>query len=65
MIGPFRKKSVATRIGEAFGRRSPHPGTAVRSGLVALGTVVGVAAVSAVASAVRERRQEGGQGDQA
>ncbi|ANC31924.1 hypothetical protein [Isoptericola dokdonensis] len=65
MIGPFRKKTVATRIGEAFGRRPRHPGTAVRSGLVALGTAAGVVAASAAASAIRERRQEGDQGDQA
>ncbi|GAA1728567.1 hypothetical protein GCM10009809_25180 [Isoptericola hypogeus] len=65
MIKLFRRKTFLDRVAEALGGRPKRSGdTAVKSGLIALGSVAGVTAASAVASAVRKRQDQEGQGDQ-
>ena len=57
----WRRKTFADRVAEALGRRPKRSGsTAVRSGLIALGSVAGVTAASAVASAIRSRQEGSG-----
>ncbi len=59
MVALFRKKSFVDRIGEALGRKPRRSGgTAVRSGLIALGSAAGLTALSAVVSAVRDRQDQ-------
>lgn len=59
----WRKKTFVDRVAEALGRRPKRSGgTAVRSGLIALGSVAGVTAASAVASAIRTRQDSDGGG---
>lgn len=64
---PFRKKSFVRRAADMLNGGSKRSGTtAVKTGLVSLGTLAGVTALSAAVSAIRERRgddgQEGGPG---
>lgn len=60
----WRKKTFADRVAEALGRRTRRSGgTAMRSGLIALGSVAGVTAASAVASAIRTRQDQEAQDD--
>lgn len=55
----FRRKTMIDRLGEAVGVKPKYVTTALRSGVVAAGAAVGLAAVSAVVSAVRERQSDG------
>ncbi|GAA1971886.1 hypothetical protein GCM10009718_04540 [Isoptericola halotolerans] len=65
MAFPFRKKSLVRRATEALGGGSKRSGsTAVRTGLVSLGTVAGVTALSAAVSAIRDRQDAHDQEDQ-
>jgi len=61
MTALFRKKTFLDRARDALGRpRKKHRTTAVRSGLVTLGSVAAVTAASAAVSAVRARMAPGG-----
>ena len=58
MIQLARKKSLIQQLTEAVGRKPKSSGPmTVRSGLISVGSVVGLAALSAVVSAIRERRE--------
>jgi len=64
MIRLFRKKTFLERVVEAVGRKRPRvSGTARRSGLIALGSAAGLTAASAAVSAIRDRRDQGGDDD--
>jgi hypothetical protein len=64
MIKTFRRKTTfVDRVAEALGRKPKHSGPTMRSGLVTLGSVAGVAAASAVVSAIRARQDQGDQDD--
>ena len=55
----FGKKTIIDRLGEAVGLKPKRSSTAMRSGLVAAGAVAGLAVVSAVVSALRDRESDG------
>ena len=55
----FGKKTIIDRLGEAVGLKSKQTTTVVRSGLAAAGAAAGLAVLSAVVSALRDRQSEG------
>ena len=55
----FGRKTMIERLGEAVGLKPKHSNTALKSGVAAVGVAAGLAAVSAVVSAIRERQSEG------
>jgi hypothetical protein len=55
----FSKKTKIDRLGEALGLKPKRSGTAVKSGLAAASAAAGLAVVSAVVSALRERQSDG------
>jgi crotonobetainyl-CoA:carnitine CoA-transferase CaiB-like acyl-CoA transferase len=55
----FGKKTIFDRLGEAVGLKPKRSSTAVRSGLAAASAAAGLAVVSAVVSALRERQSDG------
>jgi hypothetical protein len=55
----FRRKTMIDRLGDAVGLKPKYLTTALRSGVAAAGAAVGLAAVSAVVSAIRERQSDG------
>jgi crotonobetainyl-CoA:carnitine CoA-transferase CaiB-like acyl-CoA transferase len=55
----FGKKTMIDRLGAAVGLKPKRSSTAVRSGLAAVGATAGLAAVSAVVSALRDRQSDG------
>lgn len=59
MNKPFGKKTIIDRLGEAVGLKPKRSSTALRSGFVAAGAAAGLTVVSAVVSALRERRSDG------
>lgn len=64
MNTPFGRKSFVDRVGKMLGRKPRRSRrNATRSGLVSLGAVAGVTALSAVVSAIRQRQDEGGRDD--
>ena len=55
----FGKKTIIDRLGEAVGLKPKRSSTALRSGLTAAGAAAGLAIVSAVVSALRDRQSYG------
>jgi|GEM_PF-1785943 len=59
MITLFRKKTFLEKVAAALGRKPRRSSsTATRSGLIALGSVAGITAASAVVSALRDRQDQ-------
>jgi hypothetical protein len=55
----FGKKTFIDRLAEAVGLKPKRPSTALKSGLAAAGGFAGLAAMSAVLSALRDRHGDG------
>jgi hypothetical protein len=55
----FGKKTVIDRLGEAVGLKPKRSNTALKSGVAAAGGLAGLAVVSAVVSALRDRQSDG------
>ena len=55
----FGKKTIIDRLVEAVGLKPKRSSTALRSGLTAAGAAAGLAIVSAVVSALRDRQSYG------